>query len=87
MGERLPLRAPAAKVALEIILDASLRLDHSFSDMNIAIREDIGEMEQRGNLESHYGTCMVGFWFSQLIATVALESTLKRLRSTDYHHL
>lgn len=87
MGSAVTLRAPAAKVALEIILNASLRLDYSFSDMNISITEDIEEMEQRGNLPSHYGTEMVGFWLKQLVATVEMESTLKRLRTTDYHHL
>ena len=77
MPPRMPLRASAAKVALEILLNCSLRLDYSPSDMNISIGEDIAEMDGlllSGDCNTEYGQYMVGFWFDQLVPTVKREA-------------
>lgn len=85
MGKYYPLRAPAAKVALEIILSASLKIDYSYSDMNIGLTEDIEEMERAGNLHSHYGTEMIGFWLKQLVGAASMEAEMKRLMQEDHN--
>jgi hypothetical protein len=72
MGKRLPIRAAAAVIALEIILDASLRIDFGFSDMNLSIREDIDEVDGLlldGNCPTEYGQWMIGVHMSNLIGS------------------
>ena len=74
----MPIRASAAKVALEIILDASLRLDYAPSDMNLSIREDIDEMDGlllSGDCNTEYGQHMIDFWMGQLCVTTAHRSS------------
>jgi hypothetical protein len=80
MGKRLPIRAAAAKVALEIILDASLRIDYSPSDMNLSIREDIDEIEgllYDGNLPTEYGQYMIGVHLSNLTGVAQVERIMR----------